>query len=80
MVPPTKEPMRCKCGHMLAEAYYQGGTFIGALAGGMFINESAHGRCAGCGRGVHFVVSTKELIRLMSHYSVPNPFTLEIAE
>jgi len=77
---PTTSPLVCLCGNRLGVEYRINGEFIGALCGGFMITESAHGRCPNCGRGVHVVVSSKSLLKLMSHYGETSPLSVEITE
>ncbi len=81
MAETSNDPLVCKCGNKLGTKYYLEGKFIGAMLGGMLVNESAHGVCAQCGRGVHVVVSRKSYLELMSHYMVAAPaLEVEISE
>ena len=76
----TTQPLKCKCGTEFGKEYRVEGEFIGALCGGFMITESAHGRCANCGRGLHVVVSTKALAKLMAHYGEVTKISVEISE
>jgi len=59
------EPLVCsKCGIELGKKFYMNGMFVGVTAGGILLDESAHGRCMNCDRGVHITVSSKVLRRL----------------
>lgn len=77
---PTTSPLNCTCQHEIGKEYYLDGVFIGALCGGLMITESAHGRCPNCGRGVHVVVSSKALVKLMSHYGGVSVLNVEITK
>jgi len=75
------EPLVCKCGHILGQSYYVDDVFAMALCGGFMIDESAHGRCVNCGRGVHIVIPLKSLRKLLSHYDIEvKQISLEITE
>ncbi len=76
---PTTSPLLCKCKHEIGKEYRIDGEFIGALCGGLFI-ENGHGRCPNCGRGVHVVVSNKALLKLMAHYGIVPALSVEITE
>lgn len=77
---PTTHPLLCKCKNEIGKEYRVNGEFIGALCGGFMITESAHGRCPNCGRGVHVVVSSKALLKLMANYGGTSALTMEITE
>ena len=81
-MPPTitTNPLQCACGTEFGKEYRVNGEFIGALCGGFMITEAAHGRCANCGRGLHVVVSSKALLKLLQHYGEVKQLSVEISE
>ncbi len=78
---PSKNPLTCKCGNTFGNAFYRDGVFIGAQVGSVIVDESLHGRCPQCGRGIHIVVARKAMLKLLSHYYVEAPaLEIEISE
>ncbi len=81
MPEPSTEPLQCKCGNKFGKAYYVNNIFMGALIGSFFVDESMHGKCPQCGRGIHLVISRKAVLKLLNHYGgAESPFALEISE
>lgn len=77
---PVPEPLQCKCGKIFGYAYTVDGVFVGAQIGSLVVDESLHGKCAHCGRGIHLVVNRKSYLKLMQHYGDPMPLMIEISD
>ena len=86
----TETPMKCNCGVQFGIEYRLNGALIGALLrvdggtekthGGFIVTESAHGVCANCGRGLHIVVSTKNILLLMKEANIKKELHVDISE
>lgn len=77
---PKPEPLLCKCGKPFGFAYVVDDVFIGAQIGSLLVDESLHGKCAHCGRGIHLVVNRKSYLRLMQQYDEVKPLMIEISD
>ena len=75
----THDKFTCpKCGHELGTKYYIDSVFMGAMLGGMYIEE-AKGHCPNCGKKLLITVSAKEIIKLMFRYLPTYPVvTVEV--
>lgn len=79
-MPTQTDPLVCKCGKLFGYAYIVDGVFVGAQIGSLVVDESLHGKCAHCGRGIHLVVNRKAYLKLMNRYQETKPLMIEISE